>query len=42
MGGVFTTLRVASVPLNPTKIVPHTNPATHTDGSKLYSSENNR
>jgi hypothetical protein len=35
MGGVFTTLRVASVPLKPTSIVPHTKPATQTAGSKL-------
>jgi len=42
MGGVLTTPRVASVPLTPTSSVPHTNPTTHTHGSRVYSSENRR
>ncbi len=42
MGGVFITRRVASVPLTPTRIVPHTKPITHTQGSSVNCSENNR
>jgi len=42
MGGVLITLRVASVPLKPTRMVPHTRPATHTKGSSVNCSENNR
>ncbi len=36
------TLRVAKVPLNPTSTVPQTSPATHTQGSSVYSIENSR
>ncbi len=42
MGGVLITLRVASVPLKPTRTVPHTRPATHTNGSSVNCSENSR
>ena len=42
IGGVFTTRRVARVPLTPTSMVPQTKPTTHTHGSSVNCSENRR